>query len=1228
MSGTTIPLAGGGMDYTGTSGSDTQYGTEYDDVLRGVDGGDQLYGRLGDDLLEGGIGNDRLDGGDGNDTLLGGGGTDNLFGGNGNDILRGGDGNDYLDGGSGRNDLDGGDGDDYLNLTYQGGIATGGTGNDTLEASVTDDGVSSYAIDAGDGDDSIYIYGYAPSSHLSITGGAGYDVLYIQTDYWYPSLDTAVIHGVEKIVTYQSLVLADSLVGAGQTLQVLANSYGITIDGSAETDGKLLLWGGSYNDRLIGGAGDDTLNGGNGNDTLRGGLGNDTLDGGDGVDTALYAGPSSLYNWYYTGIFDTFRVEGAEGSDLLKNMQYLQFSDRTITLRPAGLPVIVAPDNSAVIGTNDPEQLIGDARDNILSGTGSTDRFESGLGTDLIRDVIADLDGDVIAGYEIGERIQVQGALLAPAQVSYELGAAGSGVIRIETTGDTTPEATITLLGEGTTPLPAGLVLRTEQVGGDTFIWLERGTPGALTNFRVASGSDAGTSSEDGITSADVLTFTGFAAAGAAVTLREGGAAIATGTADAQGQFSIAVPGLAEGQHAITAEWLKDGSTAHTPGVMHVQIDRTGPQGSVSVTSALGTTTAPGAVGTLPVLNAGSTATATFTFSEAVYGLTSSAFTVSGSAQITNVATTDHITYTVTLAGLTGQDGVTGSVGIAPGALTDIAGNAVQVLSTGLSTDPTNDFYVDTVRPGAVIALAPGAIGPNSAVTGTVTFSEAPAAGFDPAQLVLASAGTISFGASPLNGSVLTFTWHTPQDLGSATLSVAGAAYADRVGNAGTDASLPVTVVQVELPGIEIHSPPVWGQVFTGSIGQDVFRIQGGNNTILAGGGSDDIYVTGWGNHIEGGAGNDLIQGTQGNSWIDGGDGNDIIAAGGHNNVIFGGAGDDTIWSGEGNATVDGGSGNNILYVKGWNNLITVGDGDNRIQDADGQVTLTAGNGNNTVALLGWNNHLTLANGNNHVTVAWGGHTTIAAGNGNNTIELSGWSNIVSTGLGNDKVWAGMGMSTISTGAGDDEVWLGASGGSRVELGDGNDVVLTGGAYGDVLIGGRGNDQYVLRDVSATIVENPGEGYDTAWVAVDGYTLAANVEYGRLIETATRLTGSAGSDVLVGNSAGRASNLDGGGGDDTLWGTAEADILKGGMGDDVIYSQGGLDTFVFDAASWGHDQISGWLLGQKLDLRGSGYGFGDLTVVSSGGNSQVSVGDSSIFVHGAASLAVGDFIFG
>ena len=112
-------------------------------------------------------------------------------------------------------------------------------------------------------------------------------------------------------------------------------------------------------ENAIGGTGNDVITGNIANNKLTGGAGNDTLDGVSGTDTAVYSGPSSAYqvtqnadgSWKVVDL----RTGSPDGTDTLKNIDFLQFSDTTIAVGtvqpPPPPPVVQAP----VIGAVTPD---------------------------------------------------------------------------------------------------------------------------------------------------------------------------------------------------------------------------------------------------------------------------------------------------------------------------------------------------------------------------------------------------------------------------------------------------------------------------------------------------------------------------------------------------------------------------------------------------------------------------------------------------------------------------------------------------------------------------------------------------------------------------------------------------------------------------------------------------------------------------------------------------------
>ncbi|MCX7372406.1 MAG: hypothetical protein NTW56_08255, partial [Alphaproteobacteria bacterium] len=167
-------------------------------------------------------------------------------------------------------------------------------------------------------------------------------------------------------------------------------------------------------------------------------------------------------------------------------------------------------------------------------------------------------------------------------------------------------------------------------------------------------------------------------------------------------------------------------------------------------------------------------------------------------------------------------------------------------------------------------------------------------------------------------------------------------------------------------------------------------------------------------------------------------------------------------------------------------------------------------------------------------------------------------SDAISGGSAADALRGTAGADTMLGLAGDD--WLrGDDGDDRLEGGADSDT-LDGQAGADLMLGGTGHDHYLIRDAADRAIEAEGEGTDTAWVLIAGWTLPAHVEIGRLFGAANQLTGGNEGVQLVAGSG--ASTLAGGAGDDVLWGGATHDSLAGGAGHDTLRGGGGTDTML------------------------------------------------------------------
>ena len=118
--------------------------------------------------------------------------------------------------------------------------------------------------------------------------------------------------------------------------------------------------GTNFDDQILGGTLPLTINSGTGNDSIvgsskndliTGGTGNDSIDGGSGKDTAIFLSKSS--NYRYLNNSSTWTVTNSTteaGTDTLKNIEIIQFSDLSVALDIAGNAGTTAKILGAVFG--------------------------------------------------------------------------------------------------------------------------------------------------------------------------------------------------------------------------------------------------------------------------------------------------------------------------------------------------------------------------------------------------------------------------------------------------------------------------------------------------------------------------------------------------------------------------------------------------------------------------------------------------------------------------------------------------------------------------------------------------------------------------------------------------------------------------------------------------------------------------------------------------------------
>ncbi|WP_454862765.1 Ig-like domain-containing protein [Pseudomonas hormoni] len=178
-------------------------------------------------------------------------------------------------------------------------------------------------------------------------------------------------------------------------------------------------------------------------------------------------------------------------------------------------------------------------------------------------------------------------------------------------------------------------------------------------------------------------------------------------------------------------------------------------------------------------LAVGQTSVVTITFSEAVTGFTIADLTVSNGT-LSNLSTSDNITYTATLTPTASITDTTNLITLDNTGVIDGAGN------TGSGTTDSNNYAIDSQRPTATIVVADSTLSASETSLVTITFSEA-VSGFDNSDLSIPN-GTLSAVSSSDGGITWTATF-TPT-LGikdtSNLITLNNTGVADIAGNTGS----------------------------------------------------------------------------------------------------------------------------------------------------------------------------------------------------------------------------------------------------------------------------------------------------------------------------------------------------------------------------------------------------------------------------------------------------------
>jgi Ca2+-binding RTX toxin-like protein len=1207
-------------------GDDLILGTEGRDLITSDRGRDTLRGGAGDDVLLKANGDDSvLDGGDGNDdisnspwtgaaTLLGGAGNDTIRSFGADASIEGGDGDDRISlaGGLDWTAAQGGDGNDtfvLLNFATAGsGLVEGGAGVDRVEvfgqlnATIRFTEVETLTILTGappslSAEATLTlaqltafqrIESGAPGGIFTLTlaGGGAYDAsgqTFVGLGTLQGSEDGDSIRGLANLEAPAGII---SLFGRGGNDHLEGTRFRDNMTGN---EGRDALMGLDGDDFLFGDEGDDTLRGGDGTDLVNGGAGADSLEGGTGDD------------WLYGGFGDE------DGQDTLFG---------------------------------------GDGADLLQGGRGA-DILTGGMGEDRFVGTAADLAGDRITDYEVGEQIIVTDVTFTAADVTLTQ---GSTIISVDIDQDGTADLTITLDLDLPLLQARGLLLDVVAEGDGTAIRFVQGPPLPGNDVLTVSGFVGPGAILDGGTGQDTLqavdaTFDPGATIRNIEVLEVTGDRVTLSAAQLAGFASIrradpdrvfAIKASEAGDYDLR-EVGTDGRSFHLEGSDGADTLRAvvespgmallGGDGDDALIGGTGRDTLLGGLGD-DRLEGGDGA--------------DMLFDIAGRNLLDGGDADDMLTGGVadsTLLGGAGQDTITlsaesGRIEAGSGNDSILAYSPTgQAITLQVEAGDGDDRIVMLNRVASGSSID-GGTGEDALVLGE--------AGLDPGVALLGIESIRVSGTSTrlsaeqfssvariepdnLPGAyMLTATTGGRYDL-SATptpglTSFNGSDEAEEVvaperylliAGGGGDDTLRASDSGAYLHGGTLGQPAAddGDDLLIGGIASDFLDGGSGQNTLQGGAGGDNLLDRGTGSLLQGGDGTDVFLSQGSGARLDGGAGEDLMSVEGREAEIFGGAGDDTIALNASlslGGVIDGGTGIDTLVLQPGAMIETTA----TLRDVeilslgfgDGAAPRTAAVSLSGAQLASFSSIIALPapqDGPDYIPFQ-ADITATTAG----TYDLSGLELAVRVKL------TGTAQADTLVGSTGNETLLGGAGDDR----------LAGGRGSDLLDGGEGFDVAVFAGARATYSVTADEGgYLVSHTAPDGAGFVDRLfgierlvfddgemelrPPGQVItaeppppgsNTGAELEGGAGADTITGNTG--EDTLAGGDGEDALDGGAGNDTLEGGLGRDTLTGGAGTDSYVGTATELDGDRIEDYEAGEQIIVEGESFTADDVTL--------------------------------
>ncbi len=1091
-------------------------------------------------------------------------------------------------------------GDQYL------GTAAANLFNGTLGADLADGGAGNDNLNGGPGVDTLV--GGAGNDRLngggggdSLVGGLGDDTFVVDSD-----LDSVV----------------EAAAGGDDTIQASTRTFVLPAEvehlafvgvGAFQGQGNVLA------NRITGGGGADLLDGLAGNDTFSGGGGNDTFLGGLGDDVAVYAAPAASFTVSrVSGGTSVRSLSGADGTDILRDVEWIQFSDSLV----AGVfPNVPASGTPAV---SDTTPIAGSALTVSTAGIADAD----GLGAFSYR--------WESAASAAGPWTAIAGATLA----SFTPAAAQVGSLLRAVVSFTDGGGTL----EQLTSAPTGVVASNfvGTAGNDSF----NGTAGDDVAAGLA-GNDtftggAGNDSLNGGDGIDLAVYSGLSTA-YTVTLLPTGARQISGPEGTDTLVGI------EAARFSNATLSFNSPVTGVPTISDTTPISGGPltvsTAAIADADGLGTfsyrwESAASAAGPWSAI-AGATQ-ASFTPAagqvnrvlRVVVGYTDAAGNAESVVSASTGVVANNFVGTVannTFNGTAGDDvaaGLAGNDTFRGGAGNDSlnGGDGVdQAVFSGLSTAYTISLLpsgqrqisgpdgIDTLVAIEQLRFSDATISLNAPASGTPAIS-------DPTPIAGSALTVSTAGIADADGlGVFSYRWESATSAAGPWTAIAGATQASFTPAAAQVGSLLRAVVSFTDGGgtlEQLTSAPtgVVASNFVGTAGNDSFNGTAG----------DDVAA--------GLAGNDTFTGGAGNDSLNGGDGIDLAVYSGLSTAytvtllptgarqISGPEGTDTLVGIEAarfsNATLSFNSPvtgvptiSDTTPTEGSAiNALTVGLGDANGLGAFTYEWLRSASAAVPGLAIPGATSATYTPAQQDVGQVLRVRISFVDGGGTNEQVLSAATDPVG-----DLISGGRDTADNLTGtAGADNV-TGDRGNDTLSGGLGNDTLnggrdndrLDGGPGADLLIGDTGNDVFVVDDPLDIVSELAAGGTDTVFTSLASYTLPVDVE-------ALTFSGTAG---FRGQGNGLANQITGGSG---------ADTISGGGGADTITGGGGADVYVIAAvaespAGAARDVITDFAVGtDRIDLRAI-----DANPLTAGVQPFVFVGTAAFTAVGQANISFG-----